>query len=271
MVESIGSHTTGRSQRIEHSAYLPPFNVPTGTPWCGVVSRPACQPRECVCLHCPVLNLSICGALEEPELAALDNLKHTVHYKHKAPLIDQDEPADSVHIVIEGVVRLHRPFLDGHRQVVGFALPGDLLGHAIDNHTAYSAEAVGNVVTCKFSRKAFGDLLNAMPHLMRHLHEVVVHELGIAQDHMMLLARYSATQKLAVFLLQMRNRWRRVNGSSAHVGLPMPRQDIADYLGLTIETVSRTMSLLARQKIVVLVPDGIRILDMERLARVAGE
>jgi CRP/FNR family transcriptional regulator len=269
--DSIGSHTTGRSQRIEHSAYLPPFSVPIGTPGLGAMFRHACQLREGACLHCPVQNLSICDVLENSELAALSNLKHTVHYKHKATLIDQDKPAVSVHIVTEGAVRLCKSSPDGQRQVIGFALPGDLLGHAIDNHSAYSAEALGNVVTCKFSRKAFGELLNAMPHLMRHMHGVVVRELGIAQDHMMLLARYSAKQKLAAFILQMRNRWRRVNGSSAHVGLPMPRQDIADYLGLTIETVSRTMSLLVRQKIVVVVPDGVRIPDMERLARVAGE
>ena len=125
--------------------------------------------------------------------------------------------------------------------------------------------------TCYFSRKAFGELLDAMPHLLRRLHAMIVHELGIAQSHMMLLGHYSARQKVAAFLLHTSDRWRRVNGACALVPLPMPRQDIADYLGLTIETVSRTMSLLARQKLIVVVPDGVRILDIDRLAEAAGE
>src|SRR5262249_50409852 len=145
------------------------------------------------------------------------------------------------------------------------------LGLAVEGRNAYSAEALGSVATCQFSRKVFAELLDTMPHLLRRLHAMVAHELSIAQNHMMLLGHYSARQKVAAFLIEMRNRWRHVNGATALVALPMPRQDIADYLGLTIETVSRTMSLFARQKLIVIVPDGVRILDMGRLAKAAGE
>ena len=271
MLDSIRSHDTRHSAALEHPAYLPRLKAAAERPCAGLVSRPARRPSACVCLHCPVQKLSICGALHGAELAVLGDLRHTVHTKHKAALVDQDEPAEAVHIVTDGVVRLYKTLPDGRRQVVGFALPGDLLGLAVDGRNAYSAEALGDVSTCCFSRRAFGELLDAVPPLLRRLHAVVAHELGIAQSHMMLLGHYSARQKLAAFLLHMRDRWRCVNGACALVPLPMPRQDIGDHLGLTIETVSRTMSLLARQKLIVVVPDGVRILDSDRLAQVAGE
>jgi CRP/FNR family transcriptional regulator len=271
MLDSIGSHDTRHSAALEHSAYVPQLKAPAAPPFGDVVSRPAHRPGECVCLRCPVQKLSICGALRGAELAMLGDLRHTVHTKHKAALVDQDEPAETVHIVTEGIVRLYKTLPDGRRQVVGFALPGDLLGLAVDGRNAYSAEALGDVSTCHFSRKAFGELLDAVPPLARRLHAAVAHELSIAQSHMMLLGHYSARQKLAAFVLHMRDRWRHVNGACAFVPLPMPRRDIGDYLGLTIETVSRTMSLLARQKLIVVVPEGVRILDIDRLAEAAGE
>jgi CRP/FNR family transcriptional regulator len=272
MLDSVASHATRHSVSLEHNrALLARLEAPATPPAAGIMPRPAYRTSECVCLQCPVQKLSICGALRGAELAILGDLKHAIQHKHKAVLVDQDEPAEAVHIVTKGIVRLYKTLSDGRRQIVGFALPGDLLGLAVDDRNAYSAEAVGDVSTCHFSRKAFGELLDAVPNLMRRLHAMVVHELSIAQSHMMLLGHYSARQKLAAFLLHTRDRWRLVNSACAHVPLPMPRQDIADYLGLTIETVSRTMSLLARQKLIVIVPDGVRILDNDRLAEVAGE
>ena len=271
MLNSIASQATRHSVSLDHRAFLTRLEAPVALPVSGIMSRTARRPSECACLHCPVQQLSICGALHRAELVLLGELQHTIQYKHKATIADQGELADAVHVVTKGIVRLYKTLSDGRRQIVGFALPGDLLGLAVDERNAYSAEALGEVSTCHFSRKAFGDLLDAVPHLMRRLHELVAHELSIAQSHMMLLGHYSARQKLAAFLLHTRDRWRRVNGACNHVPLPMPRQDIADYLGLTIETVSRTMSLFARQKLIVIVPDGVRLLDTDRLAAVAGE
>lgn len=199
------------------------------------------------------------------------NIARAVRYPREATIFDQDDLAQSVDIVTEGVVRLYKTMPDGRWQVVRFALPGECLGFAIDDRYAVSATAVSDASICHFSRRAFDDLLEVMPHLLRCLHEAVEHELDIVQNHMMLLSRYSATQKLAAFLIDMRNRWRRSNSTSAYVPLPMPRRDIAAYLGMRYETTSRVMSLLVNQKLVVVVPDGIRILDGDRLAKVAGE
>jgi CRP/FNR family transcriptional regulator len=102
------------------------------------------------------------------------------------------------------------------------------------------------------------------------LHEFAGHELSLAQDQMLLLGRRSAEEKIAAFLLNLQGRYGRIGVTSVTVPLPMSRQDIADYLGLTIETVSRTMTKLAREKLLVIVPDGVRLLDRPRLVRMAG-
>ena len=87
---------------------------------------------------------------------------------------------------------------------------------------------------------------------------------------MLLLGRRSAQEKVAAFLLSLRARYASAQGLSARIDLPMTRQDIGDYLGLTLETVSRSMTKLAQRKIIAVIPDGVRILDMDRLKAVAG-
>jgi len=86
---------------------------------------------------------------------------------------------------------------------------------------------------------------------------------------MMVLGRRTAEEKIAAFLIGMRNRYARIHGNSVHVPLPMTRLDIGDYLGLTVETVSRMMTRMAREKAIVIVPDGVRLLDVARLEHLA--
>jgi CRP/FNR family transcriptional regulator, anaerobic regulatory protein len=126
------------------------------------------------------------------------------------------------------------------------------------------------VAACRFARGAFSSLVDEKPHLLRRLHEAATHELSLAQDHMVLLGRRTADEKVAAFLLGMRERWRRLGGSLVTILLPMTRQDIADYLGLTLETVSRTISKFARSRMLLVVPDGVRLLDPARIEALAG-
>lgn len=272
MIDSIGSQGTHHSASAIHPDHLRrQKRHPATSPVVNVISHPALQTSECVCLACPTRKVGICSALPGSELAALRSISHAAHYKPEAAIFDQDDLAKSVDIVTKGVVRLYRFLPDDRWQVVKFALPGNSLGIAIDDRCDLSATAASDVSICRFSRKAFVDLLETKPHLLRRICEETEHELSSAQDHMMLLSRYSAMQKFAAFLIEMRNRWQRMNSASAYLPLPMPRRDIAAYLGMRYETMSRMMSQLVHQKIVVVVPDGVRILDGCRLAKVAGE
>ena len=126
------------------------------------------------------------------------------------------------------------------------------------------------MTACQFSRKHFSDFLDTHPHLLRRLHAFASHELSIAQEQMVILGRRTAEEKVVAFLIGLRNRWSRINGSTVNVPLPMTRQDIGDFLGLTIETVSRMFTKLAKQKSLVITPDGVRLLEPARLEAIAA-
>jgi CRP/FNR family transcriptional regulator len=203
-------------------------------------------------------------------LLALEAMAGDTAFAAKETLFIQGEEADAVYTITAGMARLYKLLPDGRRQIVGFALPGDFLGLAMRERYGFSADAVEPIVACRFSRRAYSAFVDARPHLLRRLHEFATHELTLAQDQMMLLGRRTAEEKLVSFLLHMRDRWARLGRASATVPLPMSRQDIADFLGLTIETVSRTFTKLAKDKAIAIVPDGVRLMNLERLETLAA-
>lgn len=216
------------------------------------------------CKFCSIRHLSVCAALDPTEWRALESLSSDAHFDERATLFDEGDEAVNVYNVTAGVVRLIRSLPDGRRQVTGFALPGDFLGLSLEKIWHFSAEAVTPVVACRFNRAQFFDFTDRKPHLLRRLHEFSTHELSLAQDHMVLLGRLTAEEKIGAFLMTMRKRWGRVEGHAVNlIQLPMGRQDIADYLGLTIETVSRTINQMQRDHHLVIVPDGVRLLDLD--------
>ena len=221
------------------------------------------------CAHCKVRALSVCSALEAEELAALDKLARHVSFEKHQTIFAQGEASHSVFNITSGSVRLFKLLPDGRRQIVGFALPGDFLGLSLSERNAFSAETLSIASACQFPRAAFSELADAKPHLLRRLYDMAGHELSLAQDQMVILGRRTAEEKVAAFLLGLRKRWARIDGSTVRAPLPMSRQDIGDFLGLTVETVSRMMTKLARDKIIVIVPDGVRLLDLARLEALA--
>ncbi len=221
------------------------------------------------CSHCKVRALSICSALEGDEVQALDKITRHISFAKHETLFAQGDLLDAVYNITSGSVRLVKLLPDGRRQIVGFALPGDFLGLSMSERNGFSAEALSVTATCQFPRKDFSALLDAKPHLLRRLHSMASHELSLAQDQMVILGRRTAEEKVASFLLGLRKRWARIDGSTVRAPLPMSRQDIGDFLGLTVETVSRMMTKLARDKVIVIVPDGVRLLDPARLEALA--
>ena len=221
------------------------------------------------CSHCKVRALSICSALEGDEIQALDKITRHLAFAKHATLFSQGDILDAVYNITSGSVRLVKLLPDGRRQIVGFALPGDFLGLSMGERNGFSAEALSATATCQFPRRDFSALLDAKPHLLRRLHSMASHELSLAQDQMVILGRRTAEEKVAAFLLGLRKRWARIDGSTVRAPLPMSRQDIGDFLGLTVETVSRMMTKLARDKVIVNVPDGVRLLDPARLEALA--
>jgi CRP/FNR family transcriptional regulator, anaerobic regulatory protein len=224
---------------------------------------------EHVCATCQVRELSVCGALEPESLVAFERLSRTFEIDAKMTLFTEGDTARHVFNITEGVVRLYKMSPDGRRQIVGFALPGDFLGLALSDSYGVSADAVTQVTACKFIRTSFVDYLDEHPKLMRRLHEFASHELSLARDQMMLIGRHTAEERLAAFLLNLSERYKRIGESGVTIQLPMSRQDIADFLALTIETVSRTFSKLVKAKLIVIVPEGARLLNADGLHKLA--
>jgi len=225
------------------------------------------------CLGCQVRAHGVCDCLDAADLEIAAELSRRVVYPAGASLALEGLGAPQVHNVRSGVVRLARSMADGRRQIVGFALPGDFIGLSGANPPGCAIEAVTDMTACVFSRHAFEAMAAQRPHLLLRLHHLAGAELDAAQDQMLLLGRRTAREKLASFLLHMLRRWRKITAAERaanFVSLPMGRRDIADYLGLTIETVSRTLTEFARSGLIELSQNGARILAPDTLRRLAA-
>jgi CRP/FNR family transcriptional regulator, anaerobic regulatory protein len=179
----------------------------------------------------------------------------------------EGDNADNIYEVVSGMLRLYKLLPDGRRQITGFLSAGQILGLAPEGSYVYAAEAITEVTLCRYTRRAVERLMDEVPGFARRLLAVTSHELRAAQDQMLLLGRKAAGEKVASFLLLMAAQQ---SGKDA-VSVPMTRTDIADYLGLTIETVSRTFTKLKLDEVIALPTRGrVDILDRDRLEEFAA-
>ncbi len=168
----------------------------------------------------------------------------------------QDEDADLVHLVVSGAVRTTRLLSDGRRQVGAFYYPGDLIGLEGGPLNRFSAEAICDATVLVVRRSALKTFAGDEA-LDRAIWEATRRELERTQDHLLVLGRKTACEKVASFLMDLAHR-----EHADRVSMPMSRQDMADYLGLTIETVSRMLTQLQGQSVVEF--DGCRKFKVKR-------
>ena len=214
---------------------------------------------------------AICGVLDCARLEAFRNLGWTLRLTPGQALFHEGDPATRVFTLTRGTLKLYKLLADGRRQVTGFLHPGDFLGISVDDEHAFSAEALEEVQLCWFPRNRFDDFVDDDPRMERELYRMAAHELAAAQQQFVLLGRKTATERLASFLLRLAERAELSNGVGAGmVRLPMSRSDIADYLGLTKETVSRVISALKRDRVIRLETlEVVQILDRERVEKLS--
>jgi CRP/FNR family transcriptional regulator len=199
-----------------------------------------------------------CGAaVSEAERQELQRLATQVCMPAGRTIFSEGAPAESAFGLSRGVVRLYKSLADGRRQVLTFSLPGDFLGMPLADRHNFSADAIGEVALCRFVRADLKKFIQSSPDVMRLMVEFATRELDLAWDQLLLLGNGSAEEKVALFLISWRNRLARLSTSSETVPLPMRRQDIADFLGLKIETVSRTLAKLEQKNVIHLVPNGV--------------
>ena len=220
------------------------------------------------CRGCPVRDFAVCGILETDELRGFRRLGCSLALNAGETLFHQGAPALSVFTVTEGALKSYKILADGRRQVVGFHLPGDFLGASVDDTHAFAAEALEASRLCAFPQRRFDDFVGDHPPMERELYIAAAHELADARQQMVLLGRKTAIERIASFFFALS----RPVGDAYVVDLPMSRSDIADYLGVTKETVSRTLTELKNMRLLRLrAMNCIELLDRARLEAIAGD
>ncbi|PWL18273.1 Crp/Fnr family transcriptional regulator [Falsochrobactrum shanghaiense] len=215
--------------------------------------------------------MAVCAALDDDDLGALEAIMTSKKLNANESLVEEGAPKQRVFSLTSGMLRIYTLLPDGRRQITGFLVPGDYLGLADDDVYSQSAEAVVPSVLCAFSAREMDMLMEKFPRLKERLHLMTRDALRTARDNQLVLGRLAPVEKLASFLLVLAARSEKHGGRRDLVHLLMNRIDIADHLGLTIETVSRSFTKLKTQGLIQL-PEAniVEILSRRSLAAVAG-
>ena len=206
-----------------------------------------------------------CGDTAPRESKVLQGLAEPIILRSDTRIFSEHDTADHLFGLSRGVVRIYKMLPDRRRQVLTFALPGEFLSPPLGRHFLFSADAIGEVSLCRFRREALVEFVQSSPTMMRLMIEFVIGELDNAQHQLLLLGNRSAEEKVAIFLIGWRDRLARISPPSDTTPLPMRRQDIADFLGLKLETVSRTLGKLLQKGVIRLVPKGVVLTGLERM------
>lgn len=199
-----------------------------------------------LCEACTVKGVAVCGALTPKELDRFGADMSDVQIASGGTLICEGDPERHVFSVLSGCLKCYKLMPDGRRQITGFLFPGDFLGLGKSDAYAFSVEAVGNVNLCRMERTRLTALASEIPNLEHRLHDMAAEALTEIQEQLLLLGRKTAQERVATFLLSLSRRAEQRGAPANPVEIPMGRDDIGDYLGLTTETVSRTFSRLRK-------------------------
>lgn len=240
---------------MSYQAKGPLIELPTGHP----------------CEHCVIRPITICRRLDAETLANLRSLGTMQRLEPDQPIFHEGDAVKRVFMLAHGSLKIYTLLADGRRQITGFMFPGDFLGISIDDEYAFTAEALVKSELWWFTREAFDRFVETNSKVERELYRLAAHELAAAQAQMVLLGRKTAAERLASFFLSLLERQELVDcHTHREFDLPMSRLDIADYLGLTKETVSRMLAHLRDRKLIRLASqDRIEILDRDGLKEMA--
>lgn len=234
------------------------------------MNQPAIDLRSCG--DCPIRHRAVCARCEPDELRKLEDIKYYRTYDAGQTMVWAGDKMEFVASVVSGVASLSQTMEDGRTQMVGLLLPSDFIGRPGRNTAPYSVTAVSEVTICCFRRRPFEELMVSTPNVSQRLLEMALDELDAAREWMLLLGRKTAREKISsliAIIARRRSDPDAVSKSSdIEVTLPLTRESMADYLGLTLETVSRQISALKREGIIhlrgkreLLIPDLHTLLD----------
>jgi CRP/FNR family transcriptional regulator len=222
------------------------------------------------CASCDARHIGLCDVLPDEDLRYLASVARQQRIPAGTVFIKEGDPARYFFNISQGAVKLFKSLADGRQQVTGFMGAGDFLGLAGKDAYCIAATALSEVQLCRFDRLELTAMFGRFPALERRLLDVAWHELALAQEQMLLLGRKTAIERVGSFLLGWGERVSFCAAPSVSFTLPMPRADLADYLGLTIETVSRSFTLLRRNRVIETTRQTVTITNKPRLSRYAA-
>jgi CRP/FNR family transcriptional regulator len=228
-----------------------------------------------LCRACEARHKGVCGALSADQLKALARESVRREVAAGTELIASEEPVATYANIMSGVVKLSKLLADGRRQIVGLQFAPDFLGRPFKRDGQLNAEAATPVRLCVFPHRTVERLLRESPALEHRLLEQALTELDEAREWMVTLGRKNAEEKVASFLLLVATCYDPEVADEADrvtaFELPMTRADIADFLGLTIETTSRQLTRLRRDRVIEIAHNReITILDPDELSQRSG-
>ncbi len=217
--------------------------------------QPLTEVRQAHCEVCPIKKLAFCGRLDSDTQAALYRVSQQIKLAPHYHIFQEDEPADSAFQLLEGAAKAYKVLPDGRVHLIGFIMPGDLVGlsgRGLWGHGIYSCsvETLVPSVVCRYPAHQLGKLSERFPDLKRSLLERTGTLLNAAQERMVLLGRRSAAERVAHFMVSLVERAESAGGPSGEAWVPARQQDIADHLGLTPETVSRVWADFRREGLI---------------------
>ncbi|MEM9837925.1 MAG: cyclic nucleotide-binding domain-containing protein [Pseudomonadota bacterium] len=199
------------------------------------------QPPSFSCVGCGLREVGICGELTDGEVSVISRTMAKLPVEAGGTVLREDEPSPYLFMISLGGFRLVKNLEDGRRQIVGFLFPGDFMGMSFETPAEFSAEALEPSRVCRFSHSMLNELSFKHPGIKDRLIAKGHHDLQRAQAHVLLLSQPSAEERVSMFLSTLSDQYK-----SEAFCLPMPRQDIADYLALRLETLSRCLAKLRK-------------------------
>lgn len=226
------------------------------------------------CSECPIRHRAVCARCDDDELGILEGMKSYRTFAAGDPILWRGEELVYVASVVSGVATLSKTMEDGRTQMVGLLLPSDFIGRPGRQEIEFDVTATTDVTLCCFSRRPFEKLVDDTPHVAQRLMELALDELDAARDWMLLLGRKTAREKVATFLEMLARRSRNpdADGTQHEMTLPMTRDQISNYLGLTLETVSRQLNALKNDKIIAFIDRrNFEVLNLAALHDATGD
>lgn len=223
------------------------------------------------CDKCPIRHRAVCATCDSDEIVELDKMKFYRSFEAGQPIMWSGDRMEFVGSVVSGTATIERLMEDGRKQTMGLLLPSDFIGRPGRNIAMFDVTAVTDVTLCCFRRESFERLVADTPHISQRMLEMALDELDAARDWMLLLGRKTAREKIATFLMMVARRTTTEINLQSHFDLPLTREAMADFLGLTIETVSRQFSALRKEGLIVLADKrGITVPNTRALQAQAG-